>query len=309
MVMNRNHLALFLAVAEEGGFSRAAERLLISQPAVSLQVAELENALGLKLFDRLPRGVRLTEAGNVLLAYARRIAVVEAEADRAILELKGLSRGRLVVGASLTVGSYVLPPVFGEFHRRYPEVELSLEIVNTHEVQRRLVENSFDLGLMEGFLEAEELVSDVFHEDELVVIVPPGHALAKRRKVMAADVGGEPLILREVGSGTRAVVERALRAKGLAVKPVMSLGSTEAIKRAVVAGLGVAIVSSLAIGTELKAGELAVVPVGDLKIRRPLYRLELRGKERSPAAGRFLELLEAGVGEAGRGKKAASRAT
>ncbi len=291
--MNRNHLALFNAVAETGGFSRGAEKLMISQPAVSLQVAELESALGVKLFDRLPRGVRLTQAGEVLFGYARRIAALEEEADRAIRELRGLERGRLTIGASLTVGSYVLPPVMGQFRKRHPGVELIMEIANTHEVQRRLGEGLLDVGLTEGFVRSDDLESTVFAQDELVAIAPPGHALLeKKKRVTAKEFCRQPLIFRERGSGTREVIEQALATRHLTPVPEMSLGSTEAIKAAVACGMGVAIVSALTIKTELKAGTLAVVAIADLSIRRDLHRLMLRGRSGSHAARAFLEVLE-----------------
>lgn len=296
--MNRNHLALFYAVAEHGGFSRAAEKLLISQPAVSLQVADLESALGVKLFDRLPRGVRLTEAGQLLFSFARRIANLEEEAERAIRELRGLERGRLLIGASLTVGSYVLPPVMGQFRKRHPGIELVLEIANTHEVQRRLSEGLLDVALTEGFVDAEELESEAFAEDELVAIAPPDHPLlAAKKRVTAAELCQQPLIFRERGSGTREVIEHALSTKKLNPTPVMSLGSTEAIKAAVACGMGLAIVSALAIPTELKAGTLAVLPLADLTIRRELHRLTLKGKAPSAATRAFLELLHSGKGK------------
>jgi DNA-binding transcriptional LysR family regulator len=289
--VNRNHLALFHAVAEAGNVTRAAERLHVSQPAVSKQIGELEDALGMRLLERLPRGIRLTDAGQLLAAYARRLNALEGEAARAIEEFRGLRRGRLAVGASTTIAAYLLPPVFGEFHRRYPEIELTLEIANTRDIQRCLVEGVIEAGLTEGVIEAEDLDFQVFHQDELVAIAPPGHALLRKRQVTARELCREPYILREEGSGTRAVVERALQARGLAVKPVLSLASTEAIKHAVVAGLGIAIVSRLAIGLELKVGSLAMIPVKDLVIPRPLHLQRLRGRDQSPAMARFLGLL------------------
>lgn len=291
MPLNRNHLALFHAVAEEGSFSRGAERLFVSQPAVSKQIAELEASLKTRLFDRLPKGVRLTEAGEVLAGYARRMATLEEETERALAELQGLERGRLVVGASLTIGAYVLPEVFGAFRRRYPGIELHLEIANTETIQRLLIEGALDIGLTEGFVEAPELEAQVFWEDELVAIAPPDHPLLREAPVTAARLCREPLVLREVGSGTRAVVERALAERGLAARAVMSLGSTEAIKGAVAAGVGLAVVSRLTLSLELETGRLAAVPLSDLTLRRPLHRLRGRGRHESQAARAFHALL------------------
>jgi DNA-binding transcriptional LysR family regulator len=289
--MNRNHLALFHAVAEAGSVTGAAERLRVSQPAVSKQILELEAALGVPLLERLPRGVRLTEAGKLLAEYARRQNVLESEAARAIEEFRGLKRGRLAVGASTTIAAYLLPPVFGRFHQHYSDIELRLEIANTRDIQRYLMEGLIEIGLIEGVIETEDLDSRVFHQDELVAIAPPGHPLLKKKAVAARELCREPFIMREQGSGTRAVVERAFAGRKLSVKPVLSLASTEAIMHSVAAGLGIAIVSRLAIGLELKFGSLVVIPVKDLAIHRPLHLQQLHGKEQSPAMRQFLEIL------------------
>ncbi len=291
--MNRNHLALFHAVAEAGSVTRAAERLRVSQPAVSRQIIELEGALGVRLLERLHRGVRLTDAGRLLADYARRQHALEGEATRAIEEFRGLKRGLLAVGASTTIASYLLPLVFGQFHRRYPDIELRLEIANTREIQRSLTEGTIEVGLTEGVIETQDLDSDVFHQDELVAIGPRGHPLLRRKTVLAREFCREPFIVREEGSGTRAVVEQALAARGLGVRPVLSLASTEAIKHSVAAGIGVAIVSSLAISLELKFGSLAVIPIKDLVIHRPLHLQRRHGEEQSPAMKQFLEILAA----------------
>ena len=271
--------------------TRAAERLHISQPAVSKQLRELERSLGMALFHRLSKGVRLTEAGELLAGYARRLFDLEAEAERALAELRGLERGRLRVGASTTIGIYLLPEVFAAFQQQYPGVELQLEIANTREIQRRMLDNELDLGLTEGVVEGEEFEVEIFLRDAIVAIVPPSHALLKSAPVTAETLCREPMVAREAGSGTRSVVERALADRGLTACPAMALGSTEAIKRAVAAGVGVALVSRLALGLELEVGKLSMLPVVDLEIYRPLHRLKLRGKYEGRAVREFLRLL------------------
>ncbi|HEX5399424.1 MAG TPA: LysR family transcriptional regulator [Verrucomicrobiae bacterium] len=289
--MNRNHLALFHAVARAGGISRGAALARVSQPAVSKQIKELEESLGIPLLERLPRGSRLTDGGRLLADYAQRLAALEQEADRAVEEFRGLKRGRLAIGASTTIGAYLLPQALGEFHRRHPGLELQLEIANTQAIQRHLLAGTVELGFTEGLEEAEHLDSRIFAEDELVAIAPPQHPLLKKKRVAARDLCREPIVAREEGSGTRAVVEQALGKRGLSVKPVLSLAGTEAVKHAVIAGIGLAIVSRLAIGCELQAGSLAVLPVPGLKIRRPLHLQTLQGRAPDPAAARFLEIL------------------
>jgi DNA-binding transcriptional LysR family regulator len=298
--MNRNHLALFHAVARAGSISRGAEIARVSQPAVSKQIGELEDALGVRLLERLPRGCRLTEAGSLLADYAGRWLALEDDAARAIDEFRGLTRGRLAVGASLTVGGYLLPAAFAEFHRRFPEIELNLEIANTRQIQRALVEGAIELGFTEGPLESEDLESTVFFRDELVVIAPAGHPLLKKRSVSIRDVCNGPLILREEGSGTRAVLERALHRRALKIKPLLSLASPEAIKNAVIAGMGLAIVSRLIVALELRTGSLGIVPLADLTIHRPLHLQRIRGRSRSPSQVKFLEVLAKMPGAIGR---------
>jgi DNA-binding transcriptional LysR family regulator len=291
--MNRNHLALFHAVAQAGGISRGAAAARISQPAVSKQIAELEDALGVRLLERLPRGCRLTEAGKILADYAQRWRSLENDAARAIEEYRGLKRGRLAIGASLTIGGYLLPGVIAAFHRKFPEIELQIEMANTEQIQKALLASSIELGLTEGPLDSEELESTVFFQDELVAIAPAGHPLLKKRRVTVRAICREPFILREEGSGTRAVVERALRRKGMKIKPLLSLASPEAIKNLVAAGLGIAIVSRLIVALELQAGSLGIIPLTDLTIQRPLHLQHIRGRSQSPALAKFLEVLKA----------------
>jgi DNA-binding transcriptional LysR family regulator len=290
--VNRNHLALFQAVAQAGSISAAAAAVRVSQPAVSRQIAELENDLGVRLLDRLPRGCRLTEAGEILATYASRWKSLERDAARAIEEYRGLKSGRLTVGASLTIGAYLLPGILAEFHGRYPGIELQVEIGSTEHVHRALLAGTIELGLTEGPLEAEGLESAVFFQDELVPIAPPDHPLIRKGAVSVREMCREPILLREEGSGTRAVVERALRRKGITVRPLLSLASPEAIKNAVVAGMGVAIVSRLIVSFEVQAGTLGIIRVKDFSIRRPLHLQRARGRSLSPSLGKFLEIVE-----------------
>jgi DNA-binding transcriptional LysR family regulator len=289
--MNLNHLAVFHAVAEAGGVTAGAERLQISQPAASKQIRELEAALGVTLFDRAGRGVRLTEPGRVLAGYARRLFALESEAEQAVGELRAVERGTLLVGASTIIGSYLIPVVLSAFHRRYPGVRVHVEVGNTEAVHRALLEHRLDVGLTEGLVPGGGLDSGVFALDELVGIAAPGHPILGRRWVRAKEFAGLPFVLREPESGTRAVIELALGKLGLRAAEVMSVGSTEAIKRVVATGVGVAIVSRLAILSEEEAGTLAVVRLSDLEIPRPLHRVRPQGQTDGPALQAFDEVL------------------
>lgn len=294
--MNLNHLFLFRAVAEAGSFSRAAKSVHISQPAISMQVAELEAQLDLILFRRLPRGVKLTAAGQLLFGYAQRLGALADEAQRAMAEVKGLRRGRLSIGASTTIGAYLLPDLLGEYRRRYPDIDLRFDIANTEEIENRLVDGTLDAGLTEGLPpNRDELESVIFLRDELVPIVRPDHPrlAAGSEPFTLRQLCAEPIILRERGSGTREVIEGALAKRRQKLQRIaMVLGSTEAIKRAVAAGLGVAIVSHLTIQAELALGRLAILPVRGFQVSRPLLRLCCRNREQDPTTLAFLALLD-----------------
>jgi DNA-binding transcriptional LysR family regulator len=289
--MNLNHLRVFHAVAAAGSITAAARALQVSQPAVSKQLGDLEDALGTLLVDRLPRGVRLTAAGRVLAEHAARIFGIEQTAEVELAALRGVRRGQLSVGASTTIGIYLVPGVFGAFQRLYPALKLDLQIGNTavvHDLVRRHV---VELGLTEGFVVDDDLKTGVFDQDDMVAITAPGDPVLARGPLTARELVALPFVMRERGSGTREVIEAALAKKRLVVEPVMSLGSTEAVKNAVAARLGVAIVSRLALERELAGGSLVAIEVADLQIRRALHLVELHGKSRSPAVSRFLELL------------------
>lgn len=290
--MNRNHLALFLAVARAGSISGGAAAARVSQPAVSKQIAELEDALGVKLLERLPRGSRLTEAGTLLADHAKRWRAVEEEAERALEEYRKLKRGRLRLGASQTIGAHLLPKALAQFHRAHPSIELQVQIANTKQIESALLEGEIEFGLTEGIVKADNIDSRVFFEDELVVVAPLGHSLLKRGPVSAKELSREPLIIRESGSGTREVFERALARKGLRFTPLLELASPDAIKNTVVCGMGIAIVSRLVVEPELQTNRLGLVPLKDLNLRRPLHQQWLRGHPCSPSAAKMLEQLQ-----------------
>jgi DNA-binding transcriptional LysR family regulator len=289
--MNLNHLAIFHAVAQAGSMTLGAERLDISQPAVSKQVQDLERALGVPLFDRIGRRVHLTQAGAIMADYALRLFTLAHEAEQAMVDVRALELGRLAIGASTTIGTYLLPGVLAEFWRRHPRIKLLVHVENTEQVHRRLAGHELDVGLTEGLIEEEELDAEVFHRDELVLIAAPGHRLARQPRVPLSALREERFILRELGSGTRAVEERALARLKLPVRMVMALGSTEAIKRVVAEGVGLAIVSRLAVSAECAAGTLVVLPVHGLRIARPLHLVRRKGRRDGPALQSFCEVL------------------
>jgi DNA-binding transcriptional LysR family regulator len=293
MALNLNQLRIFATVLHEGSVTGAARALRVSQPAVSKQLAELELAVGAPLVDRLRRGVRPTAAGELLADHARRIFQEEAAAEASLAHFLGLKKGRLAVGASTTIGNYLVPQVFGELHRAFPGLELELAIGNTAAIQEQVLAGSLDVGLSEGLVTSEALTIEVFAHDEVVLIVSAKHPAARAPLLGEQQLRELPLVVRERGSGTRDVVEAALARRGLQLTPSMSLGSTEAVKNAVAGGLGAAFVSRLTVEPELGSGQFTELQLPDFQIRRALHLLTLRGKTRSPATEQFLRFLRA----------------
>lgn len=291
--MNLRHLAVFHAVAETGGINRASERLLVSQPAVSRQVRALEDALGVALLERHPRGVRLTEAGTILHDYARRLFALEAQAGAVLADLRSLRSGVLRLGGSMSLGNYFLPAVIAGFNRSHPKVEVSLEVGNTDQVLNAVKRNRVDLGFVEGAFDESQFDSRVFMHDELIVIAPPGHPVAGRGPVPFSRLCRHACVMREPGSGTRSTLDALLQDAGVEThRHNLTLGSPEAVKRAVAAGAGLAVASNLTVVDELAAGTLVHVPLRGAPARRALRRVTLPHKQLGPAAVPFLERVD-----------------
>lgn len=284
---------VFLAVAKAGSFRAAAEAMHLSQPALSQHVAEMERELGTRLFDRLGRKVALTEAGRVLEDHALRLFATLASARDAVVDLSGLKRGSLLIGASTTPGIYVLPGIIAAFQKSHPGVELNLRIANSALIEERIRGNELDLGVVGGhpLRLGEECVAAGLL-DELVLIVPSRHPWARRRDIPPALLGDQRLLIREEGSATRQVTERALQRAGGNVKAFMELGHTEAIKQAVIAGLGIAFVSIHAIQGELAAARLRALRLRGLRIRRHFHIIHNEARTLSASARAFIELLK-----------------
>lgn len=289
--MNLHQLRIFHMVARLGSYSRAAEELKISQPSVSIQVGDLERSLGVDLFEQLGKRIYLTEAGRVLEEYAQRILGLFDEASAAVAEVRGVHRGRLAIGATNIPGTYLLPRALFSFQERFPQITVSLEIGTARRIQERVLRNEVELGVVGWEISAQNLVSRRFYEDEIVLVVPPGHRLAAGGPVPLGTLRDERVIMRERGSGTREAVEAALREANLALPAAMELGSGEAIKEAVAAGLGVSFLSSLAVAADTAAGRLVRVLLEGITITQPFVLIQHRDKRPSQAMTALIELL------------------
>lgn len=290
--MTLRQLEVMLAVARARSYRRAAEALHTSQPALSQHIKELEGELGVRLFDRLGRGVALTEAGRLLEERAQHIFAAMADAREAIGELQGLQRGSLLVGASTTPGIYVLPTLVGEFRRRHPGIVLRLRIANSRTIEDAIRAHELDLGVVggHGMAPGEECLAAGFL-DELVLIVGRRHPWARLRELPPARLADEPLLTREDGSATRRVTERVLEQAGVRWTAGMELDHTEAIKQGVMAGLGAAFVSMYAVRGEAASRRLAVLRLRGLRIRRHFHVIHSEGRMLSAGARAFVAML------------------
>src|SRR5574341_536881 len=268
--MDFQRLAVFRAVARHLSFSRAADELHLSQPAVAKHIQQLEAELGMRLFHRLGKRVELTDAGRVVADYAQRVSVLTEEVRRVLGELEGLQRGYLRLGASTTPGLYLLPTVLARFRKQYPKVEITLTITNSADVTRRVLAGEVDLGFVGMPTQAPGLQVRPFADDEIVLIVPPGHPLTRQRLLAPDLLKTETLIMREAGSGTRQVTEAHLAQLGMAPGQVLELSGCEAVKRAVGAGLGVAFTSYSAIALEAAHKLVEVASIPELRLKRAL---------------------------------------
>lgn len=296
--MDTRRLVVFRAVAEQRSFTQAALILHLSQSAVSQHVAALEAELGGKLLERARRRVNLTPEGAVLLPHVAVILERIAEAERAVAAVRGVVAGDLRVAASRTVGAYVLPGPLAELGRRYPELNLAIEIENTEQVVYSLLGGTADIGYVEGTVEHPGITRRELFEDELVVVAAAGHRFADRQEVELEELAVEPIVTREPGSGTRQVAEACLGSVGLAfdtLRVAAELTDIEAIKRAVEAGMGVAILSRLTIAKELALGTLVARTVVDVPIRRRILVISAAATTVLPAAEELTAWLSASV--------------
>lgn len=298
--MTLHQLKVFATVAAEGSFSQAAKKLFISQPSVSYQVRELEREVKAELFEQAGRHIHLTQPGETLFGYAQQILTLMDDATRAMHELRGLERGDLRVGASSTAGIYILPAILGAFKHRYPQVDIAMDIAAWPVVRNRLVQRQIDLAVVGEPSREPELEIEPFLNNELVVIAPPDHHLVGVSQVSLATLAQEPFLIREPGSGTRLTLERLTQDRGIQLRVVMELGSNGAIKQAVEAGLGVAVLSQHAIQLELQAGKLRVLDVEGFPIHRQWNIVRLKARRPSIPAAAFEQFLKSLVEERAR---------
>ncbi len=289
--MADRRLQVFHTVAKVMSFTKAAETLHMTQPAVTFQVKQLEDFFNTRLFDRTHNKITLTDAGKVVYDYADQILEHYEKMNSEVRELTGEVTGTLVVGASTTIAEYMLPSLLGAFKKEFEEVNIRLQVGNTDAIVSMVENNMIDLGLVEAPVQNKNLEVDVCRIDEMQLICPPEHPLAKRDKVTVEDFRKYPYISREEGSGSRQVIDAYIREQGFSysdLNVVMELGSPEAVKMAVESEVGLAVVSRTTLSKELRLGTLKAIPL-DPPILRPFSHVRQKHKFRHRAVGELLE--------------------
>lgn len=275
-------LRIFSAVARNLNFTAAAQELYVAQPSISMAIADLERYLGRQLLVRTTRSVSLTADGRILRDLADRILWQLHEIETVMRGGDRTVSGDLIFGADHTCGTYVMPPLLGAFKTRYPAVNVQLEILNRPALQPKVIAHEYDLAVVSGPVEPDTLESFPFAPHELVIIAPPEHPLVARHRIPLRALVEHPVILREEGSGIRHAFEELLESVGVEMTPALSLGSSEAVKRAVQHRLGVAVASRLAIADELDARRLSVLDVEHFPLMRQWYLVSHREQASPP---------------------------
>ncbi|MGO4530852.1 selenium metabolism-associated LysR family transcriptional regulator [Paenibacillus sp. 2TAF8] len=292
--MNFHQLHIFYTVAEKGSFSAAAQALHMTQPAVTMQIQSLEDYFGTKLLHRSTKKIELSEAGRTLLPHAKRSVELVRQTDEAMSAFTQKLQGRLQLGASLTIGEYVLPRMLGPFAKQYPDISIVMKVMNTTQIMDEILKHQLNFGLIEAPVNHPDMIVEPVMQDELKLIVPAGHDLAGRGKVNLEEVMNYPFVLREEGSGTRQVMEGQLKKKKIDpsdMNVVMELGSTGAVKSAVEAGVGITMLSPSSVQHELALGLVHIVDIRGLEFKRQFYAIHLKSSLLPLSAVAFLGYL------------------
>jgi DNA-binding transcriptional LysR family regulator len=294
MGIEDHKLKIFCTVAETKSFSKTSEIIHLTQPAVSLQIQALEEMYETKLFDRSGSTINLTSAGNILYQYAKEILSLYAEVEREIGKITGLIKGSVKIGAGTTVGNYIVPSVVVDFRRTHPKIKIHVLIGNTKRIMDLLNSGVVDIGIVGEASPRNKVEVEPLIRDELAIIVPPMHPLAKKKILSILDITKEPFIFREEGSGTRQIIEDYLEKHGIHATDLhiaSILGSTGSIKEAVSSGMGISIVSKWAVRKEVKCGSLRFIVPKEGKILREFSLVRLKHTVLTPAGDEFVTYL------------------
>jgi DNA-binding transcriptional LysR family regulator len=285
-----HQLNVFGMVAAQGSMTRAANQLHMTQPAVSIQIKQLQDSIGVPILEQVGRRLYLTEAGELLYEVYKSVNGELESFDAAVSQIKGGLRGILTISAASTA-KYFLPYLLGEFQKRYPSVEISLKVTNRDEVLRHLEENEYNLAILTQVPKDRSIKSVSFLENPLVMCAPPGHPLEDEKKISLASLKNEAFIFREPGSGTRMVMESILKKERIQPEIAMELGTNEAVKQAIMAGIGISLISRLSLQSEQKLNRICTLDIKDFPIQTNWHILYKKNKNLTPVTQNFLNFL------------------
>ncbi len=292
--MEFRKLEVFCKVVELKSFTRTAEAVHLSQPTVSEHIRNLEEQLDQKLIDRLGREVEPTPVGRVLYGYARKILRLQNDATQAVEQYSGNIIGRIMIGCGTIPGTYILPSMIGEFRNDNPSIKATLQIAGSRTIAKRVIQGDLELGVTGAMWNENSLDWQEIFSDQLTLVVSPKHRFAKQKSVKPEDLLNEPFILRESASGTRKVIDQILNDYGIkpsSLHEVAEIGSTAAVKNAILSGLGVSFLSKQGVTDNVKRGELAMVDVEGFNLHRPFYLIKRKNRELSPVGAVFMDYL------------------
>ena len=292
--LNFHQLYIFYAVASYNSFSRAAEAMEITQPAVSIQIQELEKSLGAILFHRRSRGLRVTDVGETVYAYAQQIFGLSNKLLETVVEIQDLRTGHLNLGASGTPGEFVLPTAIGKFRQIYPGIQVEMSVGNNRSVINKILAQELDIGMVGSRPQGnfDELEMTDYVTDEIILVASPNHPVNQMSNLDIQNVVEHGIIVRELGTATRRAADECLEGLGVSPKVAMNLGSNQAIKQAAIAGGGIGVVPRWGVTAEVKSGMLNILDVPRWKCERPLVLVYHKGRHLSPSQRAFLEFLE-----------------
>jgi DNA-binding transcriptional LysR family regulator len=291
---NVHYLELFLLVVKHGSFSAAADALDISQPAVSIQIGRLEAALGVKLFERLGRGLHLTAEGEVVAEHAERLSMALAELENDVAKLKGAAKGRLVVAGNTAPGVKILPRAIAEFKKLYPSAEILLKVGSREQVEQWLLQNEIDVGVILGHPKTARLRKERLCDEQRVLVLPPKHPLTKKPRIVLADIAGQRMLLPDSGD-LKFIIDKIFSEKGVVLEHTM-FGNHEAIIAAVNCGLGMSILSHATVESHARSKSVAIRTIEGINLRSPVHILLHKQKHLSGLGRAFVAQLRDLVG-------------
>jgi DNA-binding transcriptional LysR family regulator len=288
-------LQIFCKVVDLKSFSRAGRAIHLSQPTVSSHIKDLENHFGCRLIDRMAKEALPTKAGMLLYRYAKQMIAMRDETESAMAAFLGEIKGKLDIGGSTIPGAFVLPPIIGAFTARYPEVDVHLAIAGTHNIIEAILSSDLELGVVGALFAEEGIVQTPLVQDRLCLVVPAGHRWAAKKRIAAKQLFAEAFILREAGSGTLKSIQAAFddtRLRFTDLKVVARIGSTEAIRQAIINKVGVSILSAIAVADDVAAGRLHTLAIDGLDLNRAFYLTRHRHRSLSPLGNAFIEFMQ-----------------